>query len=168
MKLFLHKYKLYRLVKYKIYIPIARSKHDRKVLSRGVFVGFFIAFTPTVGFQIPLLISIWLCFKVIFKFNFSLSIAIALSWISNPFTAAPLYYIYYLTGVLITNEPSPSITIESIKKILNNSQDNNYYNSLILIYNMTIEFGTILLIGCMPFAILFGVAGYFLVKKNNL
>lgn len=64
----------------------------RKALGRGVGVGLFIGLTPTVGVQSVLMIIGCVIFRASFPAAF------VVSWISNPLTAAPLYWAFNRTG----------------------------------------------------------------------
>ncbi|MDF1877552.1 DUF2062 domain-containing protein [Sulfurimonas sp. SAG-AH-194-L11] len=66
-------------------------KANRKMISRGVVLGLFIAFIP-----MPMQMAAVLLFMPIFRFNVPL--AIAMVWITNPFTMPPIYVIEYYTG----------------------------------------------------------------------
>lgn len=64
-------------------------------VARGVGVGLFIALTPTVGIQLALC-SIALLFT-----RGNLPTALALTALTNPLTAGPIYYLEYLLGAAI-------------------------------------------------------------------
>jgi hypothetical protein len=64
----------------------------RKALGRGVAVGLFIGLTPTVGVQSLLMIVGCVLFRASFPAAF------LISWISNPLTAAPLYFGFNRVG----------------------------------------------------------------------
>ncbi|MDQ7043729.1 MAG: DUF2062 domain-containing protein [Sulfurimonas sp.] len=64
---------------------------NRKMISRGVFIGIFIAFIP-----MPMQMALVLAFMPVFRFN--VPVALAMCWLSNPFTMPPMYYMEYLTG----------------------------------------------------------------------
>ncbi len=61
-------------------------------LARGLAIGMFVAFTPTLGFQMAIS-----CF-ILLLIPGNLPIAIAVCWITNPATAAPIYYAEYRVG----------------------------------------------------------------------
>ncbi len=65
---------------------------SRPVVARGIAIGLFVALTPTMGLQTVLMLV--LC--ALLRGNFIA--AFTVSWISNPFTLAPLYLGYYLLG----------------------------------------------------------------------
>jgi len=88
-------------------IPPEYLATNRKMISRGVFLGIFIAFIP-----MPMQMAAVLLFIPLFRFN--VPIALAMCWLSNPFTMPPMYYMEYLTGsFLLGIEPAPvELTLE--------------------------------------------------------
>ncbi len=64
---------------------------NRKMVSRAMLVGFFIAFIP-----MPFQMVAVLAFLPFFRFNALIGMAIV--WITNPFTMPFIYYIEYITG----------------------------------------------------------------------
>jgi len=77
---------------------IAKSKispeflaSTRKMIIRGVTLGLFVAFIP-----MPMQMAAVLLFMPFFRFN--VPIAIAMVWITNPFTMPPIYVMEYYTG----------------------------------------------------------------------
>jgi uncharacterized protein (DUF2062 family) len=64
---------------------------NRKMISRGVLLGVFIAFIP-----MPMQMAAVLLFMPFFRFN--VPIALAMCWITNPFTMPPMYYVEYHVG----------------------------------------------------------------------
>ena len=80
------------IARYKI--PPEFLAANRKMISRGVLLGIFIAFIP-----MPLQMGAVLLFMPIFRFN--VPIALAMCWLSNPLTMPPMYYLEYLTGSFI-------------------------------------------------------------------
>lgn len=58
---------------------------DRRSIASGLALGLFIAFTPTIPFQMTLAVIGALFLKV------NLPIALAACWITNPLTALPIY-----------------------------------------------------------------------------
>ena len=78
--------------KYKI--PPEYLSTNRKMVSRAVLLGIFIAFIP-----MPFQMVAVLAFMPFFRFN--VPIGLAMCWLSNPFTMPPMYYMEYLTGSFI-------------------------------------------------------------------
>jgi hypothetical protein len=78
---------------------------NRKMVSRAMLVGFFIAFIP-----MPLQMVAVVAVLPFFKFNALIGIAIV--WITNPITMPMIYYIEYLTGnVLLMRDGIEGIEI---------------------------------------------------------
>ena len=61
----------------------------------GMFLGSVIAWTPTIGFQIAIYVAV----ATLFRANKVSGIPIL--FLSNPFTAGPLYYFSWWVGALI-------------------------------------------------------------------
>ncbi|QOY55239.1 DUF2062 domain-containing protein [Candidatus Sulfurimonas marisnigri] len=81
LKSFIKKYK----------IPQEYLSSNRRMVSRGVFIGLLIAFIP-----MPMQMLAVVAVMPFFRFN--VPVGIAMCWLSNPFTMPPMYYMEYLTG----------------------------------------------------------------------
>lgn len=99
--------------KYKI--PIEYLSANRKMVSRAVFIGLFIAFIP-----MPMQMLAVVAFIPFTRFN--VPIALAMCWLSNPFTMPAMYYVEYLTGsFLLGMETTPvEMTLEWFSQNLSN------------------------------------------------
>ena len=99
--------------KYKI--PSEYLSTNRRMISRAVLIGLFIAFIP-----MPMQMAAVLLFVPFVKFN--VPIALAMCWLSNPVTMPPMYYMEYLTGsFLLGMQPEPvQMTLEWFKNNLDN------------------------------------------------
>jgi uncharacterized protein (DUF2062 family) len=66
---------------------------DRHTISGGLALGLFVAFTPTIPFQMTIaaLCAIWL--------RVNLPAALAACWVSNPLTIIPFYKTAYQLGL---------------------------------------------------------------------
>ncbi len=72
-------------------IPRAYLSTNRKNITKGLFIGLFIAFIP-----MPMQMLAVLAMMPFAKFN--VPIAFSMVWLSNPITMPAMYYIEYLTG----------------------------------------------------------------------
>jgi hypothetical protein len=70
-------------------------KIDKRSMAGGMALGLFIAFTPTIPFQMLLAT----CGAVYWRVN--LPVAVAACWITNPVTAVPIYMAAMQMGKLI-------------------------------------------------------------------
>ncbi|MFK5938182.1 MAG: DUF2062 domain-containing protein [Sulfurimonas sp.] len=99
---------------------------NRKMISRGVVLGVFIAFIP-----MPMQMAAVLLFMPLFKFN--VPIALAMCWLSNPITMPPMYYIEYELGSFILGiQPQPvELTLEWFSNNMDNIFIPLYFGTLI-------------------------------------
>jgi uncharacterized protein (DUF2062 family) len=72
--------------------PILFVQDTPRSKAGGVALGVFIAFTPTVGIQMPI------AFAAATIFGVNPPLAVAMAWITNPLTVPPIYYFEYRIG----------------------------------------------------------------------
>ena len=78
---------------------------NRHSVSYAALIGIFCCFLPMPFQMLPCtLLCIWI--------RCNIPIAIALVWVSNPFTIPPLFYFTYLLGTWILGEPAYVETID--------------------------------------------------------
>lgn len=96
-------------------IPFEYLSASRKMVSKGVFIGLFIAFIP-MPMQMLAVVSLMPFTR------FNVPIAISMCWLSNPFTMPPMYYMEYLTGSFILGmETTPvEMTLEWFSRNIGN------------------------------------------------
>jgi uncharacterized protein (DUF2062 family) len=82
--------KLQELIK-KSKVPPEYLATNRKMISRAVLLGIFIAFIP-----MPMQMAAVLALMPFVKFN--VPVGLAMCWLSNPLTMPAMYYMEYLTG----------------------------------------------------------------------
>ncbi|WP_415397748.1 DUF2062 domain-containing protein [Sulfurimonas sp. CS5] len=99
--------------KYKV--PPEYLSTNRKMVSKAILIGLFIAFIP-----MPMQMLLVLAMLPFFKFN--VPIALAMCWFSNPFTMPPMYYMEYMTGAyFLGSEPlNVEMTLEWFSKNIDN------------------------------------------------
>ncbi|MEA1892890.1 MAG: DUF2062 domain-containing protein [Campylobacterota bacterium] len=121
-------------------VPSQYLSTNRRMVSKAVFIGLFIAFIP-----MPMQMLLVLAMMPFIKFN--VPIALAMCWLSNPFTMPPMYYMEYLTGsFLLGTEIEPvEMTIEWFSE--------NLGNIFIPLYT-----------GTLVFSIISSLSGYWLVN----
>lgn len=92
-------------------IPLQYLSINRKMISRGIAIGIFVSFII-----IPMQTVIVLLIMPFIRFN--IPIAVALTWLSNPFTTPFILYMEYTTGAfLLGMEPSyVELTLEWFTK----------------------------------------------------
>lgn len=122
----------------------------------GTSLGMFIAFTPTVGIQMLLVMILAFVTRPFFRFNHVA--ALITLYISNPLTMVPIYYFLYRVGAFFVGG---NVTREQFRSILDfNSLSGWRDATLTLIF----DFGLPLLIGTVIVATPLGLATYPLMR----
>ena len=83
-------------------------RNDKRSIAGGLSLGLFIAFTPTIPFQMILATGGALFFRV------NLPVALAACWITNPLTVLPVYMSAWKFGKYVVDH---FILIEEILKL---------------------------------------------------
>jgi hypothetical protein len=90
--------RLKRFARY-FYDRFIRLHGSEKQIAWGTALGFFVAMTPTMGFQMLIAVPIAAFFKI------SKVASAAGVWLTNPFTAPFLYWVNYKVGAKILGFP---------------------------------------------------------------
>lgn len=130
LKAFIKKYK----------IPPAFLSTNRKMVSKAVLIGLFIAFIP-----MPMQMAVVLAVMPFTRFN--VPIALAMCWLSNPFTMPPMYYMEYLTGSFIMG--SEPLHVEMTFDWFSSNIDKIFVD---------------LYVGTIPYSVFGSLGGYWLVN----
>jgi uncharacterized protein (DUF2062 family) len=156
--------RLWRLLHLKLVIPLRRSRHPPEYAARGVAVGLLVALTPTVGVQMPVVFLIWLAVRRLRPaWDFHLVIALAWTWVTNVATAPPLYYLYIVSGRMLTGRWDDLQGYERFARRLAETVpgDAGWVEAAWLyVLNLFQVFGVPMFVGCVPWMILGAWAGY--------
>lgn len=144
--------------------PVLRARHPPDYTARGVAVGLFVAFTPTVGIQIPIIFALWAITRLANK-NLAFNPVLATVWtvFSSVFTIAPLYYVFVQTGRVMLGR---WMNIQSYEAYLSRFERAEYSDTgwIESVWTQAVgllsEFGVPLFVGSLPWAIVFSVIGY--------
>lgn len=153
-----------RLIRFRLVVPMQRHAlaHPPEYVARGTAIGLAVAFTPLIGIQMYICIAIWLIARKFFKWNFSLLISCAWTWVTNFVTMAPTYYMFYITGQKILGRQAKGEYdgfVATVKLIFN--EDMSTWEIAKALANILIkDWGVAMMVGCIPYAILFGYIGY--------
>jgi len=169
--------KIIRLLNLKLVVPLKRSPHPAQYTARGVLVGVMWAMTPLVGIQMTTVLLTWIAAKKLFKWNFSLPIALAYTWITNVFTMWPIYYIFYATGKVMMGDfdiSAFSAFTEAGRQAF--AVDISFWQiskAVILFIGLLMkDWGLAMALGCLPWSVLGGWFSYRLtikwLKKRDL
>lgn len=147
--------RLHRITKYRLFIPVQRSKHPPEYTARGIAIGVWWAFTPLVGIQMPCTFITWLLLRRWANMDFNLMIALAWNWVSNVLTMIPAYYGFHLTGQIMLGRWNDLSGYGAFSKLIIESfqPDVDVWDSFIQSFQIIIqEQGLAMIIGCLPWA----------------
>jgi len=125
--------------KYKI--PPELLKVNRKMVSRAVLVGMFIAMIP-----MPMQMLAVVLVAPFFRFN--VPIGVSLVWITNPFTMPVIYYVEYITGNFLLMQKG----VHNIELTMGWFKD-NIADIFIPLY-----------VGTAFYSVVFSIGGYYLIN----
>ncbi len=153
-----------RLLRYRLLIPMLRSKEGPQFRARGVLIGLLCAMTPLVGVQMAMVAGVWAVQRLIVpNWRFSVVIAMAWTWVTNVFTVPPLYYLFLLTGQLMLGRRDRSISFDAFAVELDSVLETDGH-FLEAVWNITVGmlqlWGLPMFLGCIPWAIASGWIGY--------
>ncbi len=157
-----------RLLKMKLIIPMMRLNLPPEVKSMGVAVGLFWAMTPLVGIQMWLVFMTWVFFRKILHIDFSLVLGIAWTWLTNVFTMIPVYYVFYITGQIMRGNFSNISGYSTLAKIVKDTfmGDLSFVDKWILLFKILVkDWGLSMVIGCLPWAVVSSIVGYYLTLR---
>lgn len=123
--------------KYKV--PSEYLSTNRKMVSKAVLIGIFIAFIP-----MPMQMLLVIVMMAFFKFN--VPIGLAMCWISNPFTMPPIYYMEYRTGSFFLG--SDPLEVEMTVEWFTNNIDTIFIDLYVgaLFYSVTVSLSAYFLV----------------------
>ncbi len=157
---------LRRLIHYRMVIPVKRSSHPPEYTARGVMVGMAWALTPTVGIQMALVFITWLITKRLLRWDFSVIIGMAWTWITNVVTLVPTYYVFYVTGQIVLGRGDDMTGYTEFHKLLDLSLAElgarDGWIDWLAAYSgaMFHGWGVPMLVGCVPWALVGGWLSY--------
>ena len=155
--------RLNRIIRYRLHIPMQRSRHSPEFIARGVMVGMVWAMTPTIGLQMAAVFVTWLFTRKVFSWDFSLVNGLAWTWVTNVFTAIPVFYLFYITGQAMLGRFDDITGYEAFRTAFEVSKDagSGFWEVVSSWFaGVAIGLGLPMTVGCIPWAILTGWLAY--------
>lgn len=118
----------------------------------GVALGVFVAFTPTVGVQMPI------AFALATLLGVNQPLAVAMCWITNPLTVPPIYYFEYVIGTWLLDVEaigSSSAFWRQWEQV--SAQYPGYWER---VTHLAGNIGFPLLLGSLPLSLTLGIVSY--------
>jgi uncharacterized protein (DUF2062 family) len=148
--------RLRRWVRFRLVIPVIRSRQSAEYTARGVANGVFWALTPTVGLQTAEIVATWFLARKVLRADSSLVQALVWVWVNNPITMVPMYYAFYLTGLWLTGAPGAATGYEAFLRIW----DRPDAGWVELVSHAAATIGLPTMIGCIPYAAIGSATSY--------
>jgi uncharacterized protein (DUF2062 family) len=152
-----------RAVKFRLVVPLMRSRHTPEYSAWGTAIGLAWAFTPTVGIQMPLVLITWLLARRVFHWDFSLILGLAWTWATNVFTALPCYYLFYVTGRALLGRWDEVSGYEQFLALWHGffRDDQTIEQQVAAMFDVLVrDWGLAMWVGCMPWSALVAFLGY--------
>lgn len=126
------------------------NDHPHRI-ALGLAVGVFVAFTPTIGLQMPI------CVALAWVLGANKVVGLPVVWISNPATFVPIYYPSYLLGCQIAKCPSVD---RAWFASLSPAPDDSTVDILGTLGSRFIDIALPLWIGCLAVATVLAIVTY--------
>jgi len=153
-----------RLLRARLIVPTLRGVHTPEHTARAVGIGLAVALTPTSGIQMSAVVGIWLMLRKLKPaWDFNLLVALAWTWVTNPVTIPPLYYLYIVTGRVLLGRWEKLRGYETFERRITETlaEDTGLLKSLwIFSVNLFEKFGVPILVGSLPWIALGTWLGY--------
>ena len=140
-----------------------RAWHAPEYAARGTMIGLVLAFTPTSGLHTTLAVAFWVLASRFGRWQFSLMLALAWTWVANVFTILPIYYLLYVTGQIMLGRFSDLSGYAAFADLWHtlHSGDHTLWQDAVLMARMMLEdWGLAMCLGSIPWAALAGTLGY--------
>ena len=137
---------------------VIQSNDSSRQIAGGIAIGVLIAFTPTIGFQVilaVLLTTLLGCSRLP---------AVAVVYITNPFTAVPIYLFCFVVGAGLLRPFGFVVDIEQVKMLLVRSKDMGLwqiaYSKLLDVFTLGWQAFAPLWLGCMVVGVAAAAVAY--------
>ncbi|MBB4265429.1 DUF2062 domain-containing protein [Roseospira visakhapatnamensis] len=157
-----------RLVRYRLVIPLLRSRHSPEHTARGVTIGVIWAMTPLVGIQMLCVLLTWVVTTRLFSWHFNLVLGLAWTWITNVFTVLPFYYTFYVTGQVMLGHWDDLSGYDSFVALWQGtfSEDAGFWEVARGYAGDIVQgWGLPLVVGSLPWVLLTGVSSYIVTLR---
>ncbi len=145
------------LIRTRLINPLVRAQGTPKSIARGTALGTWLTLTPTVGIQMTIAAFIGI------PWGANMPIAIAIIWLSNPFTIIPLYYSYYWFGTVLLPGPARSYAdVTDAVRVRIEAVTQHGEGVLTALRTLGADIGTPMVVGSLVIATGIAVPAYFI------
>lgn len=94
-----------------------------EAIARGTALGLFVAFTPTIGFQVLLAAALAPLLRA------NVPAAVAMVWVTNPATVGPAFALTYRVGRLVWGGPAAPLAEREIEDAIDEMAEHEVLES---------------------------------------
>jgi uncharacterized protein (DUF2062 family) len=149
--------RVWRLVRYKLLVPVFRSRHSPEYVARGVANGVFWGLTPSIGLQTIEIVGTWFIARRVFGRDSSLLQALIWVWVNNPVTMVPMFYVFYVTGLWMTGASGPIGGYDTFTHLWEKTASLGWMDRAITLAR---EIGLPMAVGSVPYAAIGAAMSY--------
>jgi uncharacterized protein len=146
-----------RWIRYRLIIPVFRSQHAAEYTARGVANGVFWGLTPTLGLQTTEILVTWFVARRLFRKDSSLVQALIWVWVNNPVTMVPMFYVFYVTGLLLSGDSSSPTGYATFVALWDSTAQSGWLGR---VRTVATTIGWPMLLGSLPYAVLGSLVSY--------
>ena len=139
-----------RWLRYRLLIPVFRSRQSAEYTAGGVANGVFWGLTPSVGLQSLAIVATWFVARKAFGRDSSLVQAFIWVWVNNPLTMIPLYYTFYVTGLWLLGDARLAGGYATFADLWDGTGDANWFAR---VRDIAAAVGIPMVLGAMPYAV---------------
>ncbi len=141
---------LQRWLRYFIVHHVLHADDPPHRLALGIAIGIFVTFTPTVGFQMTLVVFLaWLL-------RANKVVGLPIVWITNPATMVPIYYSCYWIGRWILGQPG--VGLRWWKELARPPA--GWWDGVVFFWDRFTQIALPLWLGCLLVAIISGYVSF--------
>lgn len=159
--------RLKRLVRFRLIMPALRGNHPPEYAARGIMIGVVCGMMPMIG-QSWVVLVVWIVGRRLFRWEFSPILAMLWTWISNPLTAVPMFYGFYVTGQFMRGRWYDLSGFAGFADLWRNTLngDQSFLEQLKIICQVLLnDWGIAMWLGFLPWAVLAAYLSYKLSLK---
>lgn len=160
--------RLERLLRFRLVVPMMRSRHSPEHTARGVMVGLICACAPSPVGQMGFAFAVWVVARRWFKWEFSLIQGLAWTWATNVFTSLPCFYVFFLTGQILLGRWDELGGYGSFIQVFSAavSGEASFLESIKTVGKVVVlDWGLAMWVGAVPWAAFLGWIGYRLALR---
>lgn len=159
--------RLKRLIRFRLIMPALRGNHPPEYTARGIMIGIVCGMMPMVG-QSWVVLAVWIVGRRLFNWGFSPILGMLWTWVSNPLTAVPMFYGFYVTGQIMLGRWHDLSGFASFANLWYASlhDDQSFLEQLKIVATLLVrDWGIAMWVGFVPWSILAGYLSYSLGFK---